>query len=72
MDTRPLARTRVNSRGSSRGTAAARVTPYALEETSTPSAAANSQGESPVTDVASAQHRKARTAMVAPIAQRRP
>ena len=40
---RPLALTRVKSRGSSRGTAAARVTPYALDATSTPSAAGKSQ-----------------------------
>ena len=44
-DTRPLALTRVKSRGSSRGTAAARVTPYALDETSTPSAAAKTSAE---------------------------
>ena len=71
-DTRPLARTSVKDSGRRRGTAAALVTPYALEETRTPSAAANSQGESPVTDVASAQQRKARIDIVAPIAHRRP
>ena len=44
-ETRPLALTRVKSRGSRRGTAAARVTPYALDETSTPSAAAKTSAE---------------------------
>ena len=44
-DTRPLALTSVKSRGSRRGTAAARVTPYALDETSTPSAAAKTSAE---------------------------
>jgi hypothetical protein len=71
-ETRPLALTRVKSRGSRRGTAAARVTPYALDETSTPSAAAKTSAEPLVIDDASAQQRKARTAIVAPIAQRRP
>ena len=36
---RELALTSVNSAGRSRGTADARVTPYAFDETSTPSAA---------------------------------
>ena len=40
---RALALTRVRPSGSRRGTAAARVTPYALDATSTPSAAGNSQ-----------------------------
>ena len=71
-DTRPLALTRVKSRGSRRGTAAARVTPYALDETRTPSADAKTSAEPLSIDDASAQHRNARTAMVAPIAQRRP
>ena len=71
-ETRPLALTRVKPRGSRRGTAAARVTPYALDETSTPSAAAKTSAEPLVIDDASAQQRNARTAMVAPIAQRRP
>ena len=44
-ETRPFALTRVKSRGSRRGTAAARVTPYALDETSTPSAAAKTSAE---------------------------
>ncbi len=72
IDTRPLALTSVKSRGSSRGTAAARVTPYALDATSTPRAAGKSQGESVTTAPASTQTRKARIAMVAPIAHRRP
>ena len=49
-ETRPLALTSVKSRGSRRGTAAARVTPYALDETSTPSAAAKTSAEPLVTD----------------------
>ena len=71
-DTRPLALTSVKPRGSRRGTAAARVTPYALDETSTPSAAAKTSAEPLLTDDASTQQRNARTAIVAPIAQRRP
>ena len=51
---RALALTRVKPRGSSRGTAAARVTPYALEATSTPSAAGNSHGR--VADHRGGQH----------------
>ena len=71
-ETRPLARTRVKSRGSRRGTAAARVTPYALDETSTPRAAANTSAEPSSTDDARTQQRNARSAIVPPIAQRRP
>jgi hypothetical protein len=48
------------------------VTPYALEATSTPSAAGNSATESVTTAVPSTQHRKPRSAIVEPIAQRRP
>ncbi len=69
---RALALTRVRERGTRRGTAAARVTPYALDAMSTPSAAGKSQVESVITAVASTQHRKPRIAMVAPMAQRRP
>ena len=72
IDTRPLALTSVKLSGSSRGTAAARVTPYALDATRTPSAAGKSPCDSVTTASASTQHRKARRAMVAPIAQRRP
>ena len=43
---RPLALTRVRLSGSRRGTAAARVTPYALDETRQPSASGNSQVDS--------------------------
>ena len=71
-ETRPFALTSVKSRGSRRGTAAALVTPYALDETSTPSAAANTSADPLLTDEASTQQRNARNAMVAPIAQRRP
>ncbi len=48
------------------------MTPYALDETSTPSAAAKTSAEPLSIDDASAQHRNARIAIVAPIAQRRP
>lgn len=72
IDTRPFALTSVKSAGSSRGTAAARVTPYALEATRTPRAAGNSHTDSSTTAPASTQHKKARRAMVAPMAQRRP
>ena len=58
--------------GSSRGTAAARVTPYALDATRHPSAAGNSQRESSTTAPARARARSPRTAIVVPIAQRRP
>ena len=43
-----------------------------MDATSTPSAAGKSGVEPVTTAEASTQHRKARTAMVAPIAQRRP
>ena len=69
---RPLAFTRVRLSGSRRGTAAARVTPYALDDTRQPSASGNSHVDSVVTAVASPQTRNARIAMVAPMAQRRP
>jgi hypothetical protein len=69
---RPLALTRVRVSGSRRGTAAARVTPYALDDTKQPSASGNNQVDSVTTALASAQTRNARTAMVAPIAHRRP
>ena len=61
------------SGGSSRGTAAARVTPYALEETRVSSAAGKSRAwlpeaiASPMT-----MHMSPRMAKVRPIAQRRP
>jgi len=71
-ESRALALTRVRSRGTSRGTAAARATPYALDATSTPSAAGKSQIDSSATAPASTQHRNARSAIVAPTAQRRP
>ena len=67
-----MALTRVRSGGSSRGTAAARVTPYALEATRHPSAAGNNHPDSVTTAVARTQHRKQRIAMVAPTAHRRP
>ena len=57
-ETRALALTSVRSGGSRRGTAAARVTPYALEATRQPSAAGNSQSDSVTTAVASTQQRK--------------
>ncbi len=70
---REFAFTRLSCSGSTRGTAAARVTPYALDATRTPRAAGNSATESPEpTAPASTQHRNARIAIVAPIAQRRP
>jgi hypothetical protein len=72
IETRPLALTRVKVSGRSRGTAAARVTPYALDATSTPSAAGNSHTDSVTTAPASTQQRKALIAMVPPIAHRRP
>ena len=69
---RPLALTRVRLSGRRRGTAAARVTPYALDDTRQPSASGNSHVDSVITAVARPQTRKARIAIVAPIAQRRP
>ena len=48
------------------------MTPYALDETSTPSAAAKTRAEPLLTDEAITQQRNARNAIVAPIAQRRP
>ncbi len=48
------------------------MTPYALDATSVPSAAGNIQRDSVATDVARLQARNARSAIVAPIAQRRP
>ena len=71
-EVRALALTRVRLAGARRGTAAARVTPYALDATSTPSAAGNNQVDSVITAVASTQQRKPRSAIVAPMAQRRP
>ena len=58
--------------GARRGTAAARVTPYALDATSTPRAAGNNHVESVITAVARTQQRNPRSAIVAPMAQRRP
>ena len=60
------------SSGTSRGTAAARVTPYALDATSTPSAAGNSHAE--LRDHRRRQHPAEEGAQRhgAPIAQRRP
>ena len=52
---RELALTRVRPSGSSRGTADARVTPYALEAIRQVSAAGKSQSESSATAPASAQ-----------------
>ncbi len=51
---------------------AARVTPYALEATSTPSAVGNIASDWVATASAISQHRNARRAIVEPIAQRRP
>ncbi len=67
-----MAFTKVMPSGSSRGTAAARVTPYAFDDTSTPRAAGYRSAESAATAPASTQHRNPRIAKVAPIAQRRP
>ena len=72
-ETRALALTRVRSSGSSRGTAAARVTPYALDATRH----AERRGEQPgrlvvTTDEPAPSTRNARIAIVAPIAHRRP
>ena len=58
--------------GCSRGTVAARATPYALEETSTPRAVGNIASDWVATASAISQHRKARSAIVLPIAHRRP
>ncbi len=69
---REFALTSPRAGGTTRGTAAARVTPYALDETSTPSAAGNITSDSSTTSVASTQQRNARSAIVVPIAQRRP
>ncbi len=69
---RALALTSVRLVGTTRGTAADRVMPYALEATSTPNAAGNIHLDSVTTALARAQTRKARMAMVPPIAQRRP
>src|SRR3990170_3739238 len=69
---RPLALTRVRVSGSRRGTAAARVTPYALDDTRQPRASGKSHVDSVVTAVARPQTRNARIAIVAPMAQRRP
>src|SRR6476660_9107903 len=66
---RELALTRLNPGGSSRGTAEARVTPYALDATRQPSAAGKSQADPSTTAPASTQHRKALRARVVPIAQ---
>ena len=60
------------SRGSSRGTAAARATAYDRLATRQPRAAGNSHGLSSTTAVASTQARNARVASVVPSAQRRP
>ena len=68
-----MARTRLSWPGSTRGTAAARVTPYAFDATRQPSAAGKkATDEPPPTASARTQHRKARAANVVPIAQRRP
>ena len=69
---RAFAFTSVKLSGISRGMAAARVTPYALDATRTPRAAGNSAVEPVTTAEASTQHRNARSAIVAPMAQRRP
>ncbi len=71
-DSRALALTSVKPCGTRRGTAAARVTPYAFDATSTPSAAGKSTVDPETTAEASTQQRNARRAMVAPIAHRRP
>jgi hypothetical protein len=67
-----LAFTRLSPLGSRRGTVAARATPYALEETSTPRAVGNIAMDWEATASAISQHRKARSAMVEPIAHLRP
>ena len=69
---RALALTSGRCSGVSRGTAAARVTAYALEQTRTPSAAGNSQPESVITAVPRTQQRNARRDIVPPMAHRRP
>ena len=69
---RLFALTRVSPGGWSRGTVAARATPYALEQTSTPSAVGNIASDWVATASAISQHRNARRAIVDPIAQRRP
>ena len=69
---RLLALTRVSPSGCSRGTVAARATPYALEETRTPRAVGNIASDCVATASAISQHRNARSAMVPPIAHRRP
>ncbi len=67
-----MAFTRVTPSGTSRGTAAALVTPYALEATRQPRAAGNSQSELFTTALASARQSRPRIAIVDPMAQRRP
>ncbi len=69
---RLFALTSVSPGGTSRGTVAARATPYALEETRTPRAVGNIAIDWVATASAISQHRKARRAMVPPIAHRRP
>ena len=69
---RALALTSGRCSGVSRGTAAARVTAYAFDDTSTPRAAGNSHCESVITAVPSTQQRNARIDIVAPMAHRRP
>ena len=72
MVRREFAVTSEMSRGSSRGTAAARATAYDRLATRQPRAAGNSHGLSSTTAVASTQARNARVASVVPSAQRRP
>ena len=69
---RLLALTRVRSSGISRGTVAARATPYALEQTRQPSTAGYNSKEPEATASAATRQHRPRTAKVPPIAQRRP
>ncbi len=72
IESRELTLTSVSSGGSSRGTAEARVTPYALDAIRQVRAAGKSQGESFATAPAITHKPAARTANVTPMAHRRP
>lgn len=67
-----LAFTRENRGGSSRGTTALRTTPYAFEQTSTPSAAGYSSRPPVATAADMATARTARASIAPAIAARRP
>jgi len=69
---RELPSTRVNPVGSTRGTADDFVTPYALDDTRIPSALRNRPGELVSTEPTRVRLRTPRTAMVPPMAHRRP